>query len=152
MMAKSLITHKVMHNRLAHASNEYMRKTQAIVYGFPKEALQDPDHPLEYTCCAEGKGVFRSEPTSDPECPRRLDLYEPREAVSMDTTRVMPLSIQGGDNMYVKVDLGSWFVTGTHTLGKESSTTVNVIAAAVAASTALPPRASIDSPACAASG
>jgi len=100
MIAMGKLTKHNMHRRLSHPSDPYLVKTQALVDGFPIKALtRGEDSPCDR--CPEGKGQ-RSHIYRDPGRPPRE--WEPGEAVAMDTSMVMPLSVQGGTvlNLIVK--------------------------------------------------
>ena len=118
MLAQHEITWDVMHKRLSHICSEYMEKTQPLVYGFPEHALKGKK--MCDVGCGDGKS-FRAEPTRDPDRPHRV--WEPGEAVAMDTTRRMPPSAQGGTTMQIIIDLGTAFLTGQLFADKESTTT-----------------------------
>ena len=118
MIAMGKLTKNDMHRRLSHPSDPYLIKTQALVDGFPAKALTRGD---ETPCdrCPEGKGQ-RAHLYRDPGRPPRE--YEPGEAIAMDTTKVMPLSTQGGTVMNLIVKRNSSFLVPQHLVGKTSET------------------------------
>ena len=112
------LTKNDMHRRLSHPSDPYLIKTQALVDGFPAKALTRGDKtPCDR--CPEGKGQ-RAHLYRDPGRPPRE--YEPGEELAMDTTKVMPLSTQGGTVMNLIVKRNSSFLVPQHLVVKASET------------------------------
>ena len=118
MIATSKLTRADMHRRLSHPSDPYLDKTQSLVDGFPAKALtRGGKVPCER--CPEAKG-HREHIYRDPD--RSPRLWAPGEAVAMDTTRVMPPSIQDGTVMNLVVKRHSGFLVPQHLVDKKSET------------------------------
>ena len=117
MLSKSKITREVMHGRLSHPSDHYLDKTQPLVDGFPEYALKGKRTNCD--TCPEGKAHRQSIHRDPDRLPR---IFEPGEAVAMDTTKYMPPSIQGGKTMNVVLDRRTRYLTGQLLENKEATT------------------------------